>query len=237
MDAKTMRRETRMTNQIRGAARLALALALGAGASFAVAEDAGARYARLLADTESLAAHNALIQRQIGSQESELVELQKQLASIEGTSAEFAPLLERMFRQLDEFVAADLPFLDPVSDRKARIERLRELMTAEGTSPGERFRRLLEAYQIELEYGRTMADYKSTLPDGREAEFVRVGRISLMYRTLDGEETGYWDASQKQWVVDDDYEAAVVEALRMSRKELAPDLNAVPVPAPQEVRS
>ena len=223
--------------QVRGAARLALALALAAGGGLAVAEDGAARYARLMADAESIAAHNELIQRQIGSQESELAELQAQLASLDTTSAEFGPLLERMFTSLEQFVAADVPFIDPISDRKARMDRLRELMTTEGTSPAERFRRLMEAYQIEMEYGRTMSDYKGALPDGREAEFVRVGRVSLLYRTVDGAETGYWDAGQKQWVIDNDYSSAVLEALRISRKELAPDLIEVPVPAPQEVRS
>ena len=223
--------------QVRGATRLALVLALAGGGAVAVAEDAGVRYARLMADAESIAAHNELIQRQIGSQQSELAHLQDQLASLETTSAEFGPLLERMFASLEQFVAADVPFLDPVSDRKARIDRLRELMTTEGTSPAERFRRLMEAYQIEMEYGRTMSDYKGTLPDGREAEFVRVGRVSLLYRTVDGAETGYWDAGQKQWVIDNDFSSAVIEALRISRKELAPDLIEVPVPAPQEVRS
>jgi len=154
--------------QVRGAARLALALALGAGCALAAAEDAAARYARLMADAESIAAHNELIQRQIGSQESELAELQAQLASLDTTSAEFGPLLERMFTSLEQFVAADVPFIDPISDRKARMDRLRELMTTEGTSPAERFRRLMEAYQIEMEYGRTMSDYKGALPDGRE---------------------------------------------------------------------
>ena len=117
----------------------------GAGPAFAAAEDAATQYARLVADAESMAAHNELVQRQIGSQEAQMADLATQIASLDATSAEFGPLLERMFKQLESFVAADLPFLDPVSDRKARIERLRELMTTEGTAPSERFRRLLEA--------------------------------------------------------------------------------------------
>ena len=71
----------------------------------------------------------------------------------------------------------------------------------------------------------------------RTVEFVRLGRISLMYRTLDGSETGYWDATQKNWVVDNSYAEAVEEALRVAREDGAPDLLTVPVPAPQEVRS
>ena len=229
--------ERRIMKQVRAAARLALAVALGAGCSLASAEDDAERYARLVGDAESIAAHNALVEHQIGTQQTELAELQAQLNGMDATSAEFPALLERMFSALEQFVASDVPFVDPISDRKARIARLRELMTTEGTSPSERFRRLVEAYQIELEYGRTVSDYKSTLPDGREAEFVRVGRVSLLYRTVDGEESGYWDAAQKQWVMDNDYNSAVLEALRISRKTIAPDVIEVPVPAPQEVRS
>ena len=54
--------------------------------------------------------------------------------------------------------------------------------------------------------------------DARTVEFVQLGRVSLMYRTLDGEETGYWDADQKTWVVDHSYAEAVEEAIRVARR-------------------
>ena len=56
-----------------------------------------------------------------------------------------------------------------------------------------------------------------------------------MYRTLDGSETGYWDADKKDWVVDDSYAEAVEEALCVAKGDGAPDLLTVPAPAPQEV--
>ncbi|HEX2140537.1 MAG TPA: DUF3450 family protein, partial [Woeseiaceae bacterium] len=68
-------------------------------------------------------------------------------------------------------------------------------------------------------------------------QFVRLGRISLMYRTLDGAETGYWDAIQEQWVVDDSYAEAVDLAFRVANQEGAPELLTVPVPAPQEAQT
>jgi hypothetical protein len=103
-------------------------------------------------------------------------------------------------------------------------------------SASEKFRRLIEAYQIELEYGRTMSFYKQNLADGREAEMVRLGRITLLYRTTDGE-TGYWDNQAKQWVADPDSAASIEDALSIAKEEKAPDLIIVPVPAPQGGRS
>jgi Protein of unknown function (DUF3450) len=113
-------------------------------------------------------------------------------------------------------------------ERALRAEKERALNA-------ERYRRLLEAYQIELDYGKTMVSYKGKLEDGREADFVRVGRVSLLYRTADGEESGYWDAQQKKWVVANEYNKAIEIAVLIATKESAPDLIMVPVPAPQEV--
>jgi hypothetical protein len=95
----------------------------------------------------------------------------------------------------------------------------------------------VEAYQIEMEYGRTMSAYKQTLADGREAEMVRLGRVVLMYRTVEGGETGYWDNERKEWVADPDMAAQIEEALGIAKEERAPDLIVVPVPAPQGGRS
>jgi hypothetical protein len=58
-----------------------------------------------------------------------------------------------------------------------------------------------------------------------------------MYRTLDGSETGYWDAKQRMWVVDAAYKDAIEKAIRVAKGDDAADLLTVPVPAPQEVRS
>jgi hypothetical protein len=110
-----------------------------------------------------------------------------------------------------------------------------EIVAKQHAKNAERYRRLLEAYQIELDYGRTLVAYSGKLPDGREANFVRIGRVSLMYRTVDGEEAGYWDIGQKQWVVANEYNKAIENAVMMATKELAPELLMIPVPAPQEV--
>lgn len=220
---------------------IASAMLLGFASMVAHAQDAGERYAKLSADTEGFTRYNATLQRQIASQQQRLADVEAQSAALDATAAGLGPLLTRMHEDLDKFVAADLPFQDPIGDsadsRKDRMQRLREMMADAGVSQAEKYRRLLEAYQIEIDYGRTVAAYPGQLEDGRKAEFVRVGRIALLYRSEDGQEAGYWDHSQKKWIVDNDYRDAVLYALRVAKKEVAPDVLFVPVPPAQEARS
>lgn len=222
-------------------AGIAIAVLLGVGSVVVHAEDAGQRYAKLSADTESFERHNQTLAKQIATQQSRLADVEAQAAQLDATAASVAPLLERMYTELDTFVTGDLPFLDPIGDsadsRKDRMLRLKDMMVDAGVDAAEKYRRLLEAYQIEIEYGRTTASYLGSLEDGRKAEFVRVGRVALLYRSDDGQESGYWDSAQKKWVVDNDYRDAVAQAIRIARKEVAPDVLQIPVPAAQEVRS
>ena len=63
-------------------------------------------------------------------------------------------------------------------------------------------RRIVEAYQVENEYGRTIESYQGQLsggPEKRTVEFLRVGRLVLIYQTLDGGETGIWSKEKRAW--------------------------------------
>lgn len=201
-------------------------------------QDAAGRYAQAVADAESLERYNNQLADQVKSQEEEIGSIERQLVEIETTNREVQPLMQQMVDTLERFVALDVPFLK--EERTGRVAGLKEMMGRADVTISEKYRRILEAYQIELEYGRTLDAYEGRLTDNgneRTVEFVRLGRVSLMYRTLDGSETGYWDNTQKRWVADASYAEAVEEALRVARGDGAPELLTVPVPAPQEVRS
>lgn len=222
-------------------ARTAIAIVLGVCSVVSHAQDAGERFAKLSAETESFTRYNETLQKQISSQQQRLADVEAQSAALDATAASLGPLIMRMHEDLEKFVASDLPFLDPIGDspdsRKDRMLRLKEIVADAGVSQAEKYRRLLEAYQIEIEYGRTVAAYAGQLDDGRKAEYVRVGRVALLYRTEDGLEAGYWDHAQKKWIVDNDYRDAVSQALRVAKKEVAPDVMFLPVPPAQEASS
>lgn len=210
-------------------------LAAAAATTGVAQESGGDRYARTLAEADITARYNVQIEQQLASQREEIAALEQELAGIDATAVDVQPMLQRMFDELVAFVAGDVPFFK--EERDQRVERLRELMSNVETPTSEKFRRLIEAYQIEMEYGRTMSSYRQTLADGREAEMVRLGRVTLLYRTVEGNETGYWDNDRKEWVADPRSSAAIEEALGIAKEERAPDLIIVPVPAPQGGRS
>jgi hypothetical protein len=206
-------------------------LALAAATTGTAQQGAGGdRYARALADADITARYNVQIEQQLQSQQNEIASLEAQIAGLDATAVDVQTLLQRMFQELDTFVTNDVPFFKEIRD--TRMQVLRELMANIEASPSEKYRRLVEAYQIELEYGRTMSFYKQTVPEFGEVEVVRLGRVSLLFRTVDGETSGYWDNQSKTWVEDEDSEASILEALRIAKEETAPDLIRVPVPAP-----
>jgi seryl-tRNA synthetase len=201
-------------------------------------QDAAGKYAQSLAEAESMEKYNKQLGEQVKQQEEEMVSIEKQLLDIETTNREIQPLMQKMVDTLQQFVALDVPFL--LEERTNRVKSLQDLMTRADVAISEKYRRIIEAYQIELEYGRTLDSYEGMIGEGadtRTVDFVRLGRVALMYQTLDGAETGYWDAQEKKWIVDNSYAHAVSEARRVAKKDGAPDLLTVPVPAPQEVRS
>src|SRR5690606_10555275 len=124
---------------------------LAAGA--AVAQEAGSEYAEVMAKVDRYSQYNVHLQQLLQSQQRDIESLAQQIAGLEGTAEQMPPLVQKMFTSLEEFVANDLPFLP--KERSERIDTLRVLMQKEGAL-AEKFRRLLEAYMIEVEYGRSM---------------------------------------------------------------------------------
>jgi hypothetical protein len=81
-----------------------------------------------------------------------------------------------------------------------------------------------------------MEAYEGTV-DGRAADIVRVGRVTLLYKAKDNGEVGYWDRNQGAWVANPRYTRTIDAAVRIAKEESVPDLIVVPVPTPDGGRS
>jgi len=188
--------------------------------------------------TETLVTYNKHLKDLLNSQETEKVSLEQQLKDIENTQREIVPLILRMLDSLDQFVSLDLPFLP--EERKQRLTKLKAMMIRADVTHAEKFRRILEAYQIENDYGNTIEAYRADLTlngVSSSVDFLRLGRVALYYQRLDGSETGYWNKEQKQWqTLSADYRNAIRNGLRIARKETAPDLLTLPIPAAEAAK-
>lgn len=191
-----------------------------------------ADYRQMLAESSSLKSYNEQLAAQVKSQDEQVADMTQQLTQIETTSREVLPMMDKMLATLDYFVKLDVPFL--IEERTNRVAQLKDMMTRADVSTSEKYRRIVEAYQIEMEYGRTIEAYQGSVGD-KTVDFLRAGRVSLMYQTLDGKETGYWDANEKTWKKDDDYGDAIRTGLKVAKKQAAPDFVTVAVPAPKEI--
>ena len=191
-------------------------------------------YKTVLKEIEGLRVYNRLLERQIASQEREMAEITDNMDKITSVQRQITPLMDRMITALSQFVENDLPFR--LDERRARVERLRGILERADVAVSEQLSQVLSAYQIENDYGRTIDAYSGKIQvDGKErvADILLVGRVALVYQTSDGEETGYWNKGAKRWeVLDDSYQAAVRNGIRMARKQAS--LNLLPVPVKVE---
>ena len=190
-------------------------------------------YTTTLRQIDSIRVYNRQMRELIVSQEEELASLTDQIDRVEEVGRSVTPLMLRMIDAIEAFVELDTPFL--MEERQERVDALNALMARADVSNAEKFRNIMEAYQIENEYGRTIEAYRSNLErDGKEitVDFLRFGRIALVYQTLDGSETGVYDPETRTWtVLDDSYRTPIRQGLRIARKQSAPDLIRLPLPA------
>jgi len=188
-----------------------------------------AEYRETLRQTDSLRAYNDQLNKLVISQKAELESIDLQLRNIETTQRDIVPLMLNMIDTMVKFVELDVPFLP--EERQQRVQQLQTLMERADVTLSEKYRRILEAYQVETEYGRTIEAYQGELTvgeDSRTVDFLRIGRVSLYYLTLDGLEAGIWN--QQQWTkLDDSYRQSISQGLKVAKKQLPPDLLVLPV--------
>jgi len=182
------------------------------------------------AESEQLKVYNRQLQSIIENQEIQMASFKKQIQDIESTQRGIMPLMERMLLGLDQFIDLDVPFL--LNERKQRVADLRVLLLDANTSVSEKFRRVLEAFQIEIEYGRTIEAYRANNSADQTVDFLRFGRIALYAIDLNGENPVIWNAESKAWTeLSGGYSRGIVKGLRIARKQASPELLNLAMPA------
>lgn len=185
-------------------------------------------------EIEQLEVYNQQLREIIGNQNTQISSLTEQIKTIEKTQEGIMPLMQRMIDGLEQFIELDLPFLQV--EREQRVANLRGLLVSADSTVSEKFRRVLEAYQIELEYGRTIEAYRAKNEQDITVDFLRLGRNALYQLDLNAESPKHWDNEQKVWVdLSGEYARQVQKGIRIARQQSAPELLTLPLPKLQGV--
>lgn len=191
------------------------------------------QYRSINKEIDGLKVYNRLMTAQTSGQGAVLEDISLSMDQVDVINRQIFPLMERMIDGLDQSVSLDVPFL--MDERKDRVDALKDIMERSDVSVAEKFRKVMEAYQIENDYGTSVDQYKQTitLDDGstRDYNMLRVGRVGLYFQSEDTQITGRWDMQAQEWVLDDGSRNEVRKGLRMAKQLIAPELILIPVAA------
>ncbi|MFT6958339.1 MAG: hypothetical protein ACJAYC_003356 [Halieaceae bacterium] len=193
-------------------------------------------YKTVVKQVDGLKVYNGRLQRQIENQQRRVIDIDQSISQVTVIQRQMTPLVIRMIDGLEQFVELDVPFAK--EERVQRIGFLRANLDRADVSVAEKFRGVLEAYNIELQYGRGMDTYRGSIELGgaeREVDFLRIGRVALVYQTTDGTVSGAWDKTAQAWadLPDGQYDAAIRKGIRIAKKQATIDLLNMPIPAPE----
>ncbi len=193
------------------------------------------QYRAINKEIDGLKVYNRLMAAQVNGQDATLEDISLSMDQIDVINRQIFPLMERMIDGLEQSVNLDVPFL--MEERTDRVNNLKDIMERSDVSVAEKFRKVMEAYQIENEYGSSSETYTQTLTlDGetRSYNILRVGRVGLYFQSDDSKITGRWDNEQRAWVMDDSARSEIRKGIRIAKQLIAPELIVIPVAAPAE---
>ncbi|MAF79106.1 MAG: hypothetical protein CME63_05560 [Halobacteriovoraceae bacterium] len=189
------------------------------------------QYRQTTQQIENAKIYNDQLRKIIATQEQEKISIAEQIEEITDTSKKVVPMMVEKVQNFEQIVNLDIPFLP--EERAKRVSDLKATLNRADVSNSEKFRHILEAYQIENDYGRTIEAYRGIRKaDGAEktVDYLRIGRIAFMYQTLDGKESGLFNNQTRKWEeLDGSYRKSIQEAIKMARKQSAPQLVKLPI--------
>jgi len=202
------------------------------------ARDLLEEYRTLRDGSEYQAAYTRELEELDRAQQERIENLRAQIARARITRQRIVPLMRSMAEALEKFVVLDLPFHH--EERIGAVLQLQRRLGSPELSVSARFRLLLEAYQLELDYGNRIEAWRGPLNwrgEERSVQYLRVGRAALYFQTLDGSASGYWDREAQDWMpLDPQFNRPLARALRVAQNVTAPELLQLPMSVPEHAQ-
>ena len=177
---------------------------------------------------EGLKLYNAQKRIQIQAQLDLMDKLDEQLVQVVVMQRQIPPLAQKMLDSLESFISLDTPFRK--EERQNRIDLVRSSLAKPKVTASEQVRQVLEAYNIEAEYGRKIDTYESTLNDGTVVNILVIGRIGMFYQTKDEQSSGRWNNETGEWdELPGSYRKPIRDGIRMAKKLAPTDMLMMPI--------
>ena len=191
------------------------------------------RYRAINKEVDGLRVYNRLMTAQVQGQQATLDDISLSMDQVDVINRQIFPLMERMIDGIEQSINLDIPFL--LEERENRVEALKDTLARSDVSVAEKFRKVMEAYQIELDYGSSAEFYKESLDvvgGVRDYNMLRIGRVGLYFQSDDSSITGMWDAESGDYIrLGNEHRNEIRKGLRMARQLIAPELLLLPLPA------
>lgn len=182
-------------------------------------------------ELENLEIYNRYLERSASKQDETIEDKKQQLSSIAILQRDIVPLMIRMVDALEKIVHAGNPF--HVQERLQRVSDVREDIHGTDKTIAEKYRRVLELYRQEAEYGRKLEVFTAGLDAGGQKltmEFLRIGTIALFYRSPDRQRYAQWDSKNQTWQsLESDTWFEIDKAYKVAAKRTAPALLRLPL--------
>tara|TARA_B100000767_G_scaffold274708_1_gene308600 strand:- start:8 stop:757 length:750 start_codon:yes stop_codon:yes gene_type:complete len=177
---------------------------------------------------EGLKLYNEQKRIQIQAQLDLMKKLDDQLVQVVVMQRQIPPLAQRMLESLETFISLDTPFR--MEERQNRVDLVRASLAKPKVTASEQVRQVLEAYNIEAEYGRKIDTYEASLSDGTVVNILVIGRIGMFYQTKDEQSSGRWNNDTGNWEeLPGSYRKPIRNGIRMAKKLAPTDMLMMPV--------
>ena len=179
-----------------------------------------ARYRSAKANVKYLKERIDIEQSKSDALDETIADLERRLAESDRLNSVLLDTLQSVYSRLDTWVHDDLPFL--MTERENRLQSLRDELARPDVAGAEKLRRVLEALQIEAQYGATVEVSQEHIMIGDEeilADVLRLGRVSAFWRTPDRKRVGEFDRATRTWIeLDSKYGRSIGQAMEMASR-------------------
>jgi hypothetical protein len=188
-------------------------------------------YDWLAMENKAMTAENQRLSQDESNRKALIISLEQQKVESLRIQRELLPFLQSTLDRLEKRIEMDAPFLQ--KERHIRLEKLKSAMEDIDTNIGEKYRKVMEALFVEAEYGNTIEVYQEKiLVSDYEilGNILRLGRVSLLFLSLDQTSAAMFNVAQNQWIpLDKSYIPSLEAGLEITAKQRPVELISLPL--------